>query len=600
MTSTLPGVSVVLPVLNGRAWLRPVLDALLAQRDGRPFEIIAVDDGSRDGSGRILRRYADAEMLTLLRGPGRGAAAAINAGIRQARYPIICQVDQDVIVQPRWMSLLAAELDDPDVAAAQGHYVTAPDAGFWARAMGRDLEQRYARIRGRFVNHVCTGNTAYRASALHDVGLLDESLGYGYDNDLSYRLSGRGHRLAFSREATSIHRWREGSASYLRQQFGVGYGRLDVVMRHPRRAGGDDVSGTLMMMHAPAMLAAAAALGVWAAGAAVGRPAAIAGQAGLGILLMLWLERTAAGISSWRRSGDTASLLFGTAHLLRDCAWAAAIAVWAVHRARRTHDRPSHSMHRGASPAPARSAQPETHLPAGSLMVIVPALNEAANLPRVVAELRRVIPEARVLIVDDGSTDETAEMLPGLGVEWLAMPERVGVGGAVRAGIRYAARHGCRFVVRVDGDGQHRASDIRRLLSPALAGGADAVCGSRFLDRPRRRRGLRRASQAGLAACLSLLTGRAVTDPTSGFWVFGPRAIRLLSRHHPTGYAEPELVLLLDRNGLRVAEVPIRMRPRRAGRTSLTAARSALALARTALAIIVVPLRRTIEGQGHD
>jgi hypothetical protein len=163
----------------------------------------------------------------------------------------------------------------------------------------------------------------------------------------------------------------------------------------------------------------------------------------------------------------------------------------------------------------------------------------------------------------------------------------------------------------VDGDGQHRACDIARVLAPVAAGQADVALGSRFLHRAteeqgrtRRRRAdsttLRRLSQALLAACLSTVTRKPFTDPTSGFWLFGPRALRLLCGHHPAGYAEPELVLFLTRNGVRVSEVPIRMRPRIAGRTSLTTMRTALALARTMLAFVVVPFRQLVEGQAHD
>jgi hypothetical protein len=132
------------------------------------------------------------------------------------------------------------------------------------------------------------------------------------------------------------------------------------------------------------------------------------------------------------------------------------------------------------------------------------------------------------------------------------------------------------------------------------AGSVDAVIGSRFLGRSGRRLTLRRISQAALARCVSLLTARRITDPTSGFWVFGPRALRLLGRHHPTGYAEPELVLFLCRNGLRLGEVAIRMRPRLAGRTSLTPARTTLALARTLLALFIVPTRRMVAGTQSD
>lgn len=285
------GVTFVIPVLNGGRWLRAAVASIAAQRDDRPFQIIAIDDGSTDGSLRFLRQLASEGALELLHGEGRGAAAAINAGIRAAAHPIVCQVDQDVILQPGWLSALVEALDEPDVAAAQGHYVTRRGAGFWARAMGRDLEHRYSLIRGRFVDHVCTGNTAYRVRALHQVSLLDESLGYGYDNDLSYRLRASGYRLAFCRDAVSVHCWREGFRGYLRHQFGLGYGRLDVVARHPRRFTGDDVSGAMMMMHGPAMLLAIAALvfaAIACASSTAWRPAAILGT---GLLAALAIEQ---------------------------------------------------------------------------------------------------------------------------------------------------------------------------------------------------------------------------------------------------------------------------------------------------------------------
>src|SRR4029079_718347 len=229
------------------------LASMVAEQDGRPFEIIAIEDGSIDGSLRILQNFHREGVVRLLPGPRRGAAAAINAGIREAVHPIICQVDQDVILQQGWLRELLQSFCDPEVAAAQGHYTTHRDAGFWARATGRDLEHRYSRIRGPFIDHACTGNTAYLARALHQVGLLDERMGYGYDNDLSYRLHRSGYKLAFCRNAVSVHCWREGLRGYLRQQFGVGYGRLDVVARNAQRARGDEVSGTIMMLHAPAM-----------------------------------------------------------------------------------------------------------------------------------------------------------------------------------------------------------------------------------------------------------------------------------------------------------------------------------------------------------
>jgi GT2 family glycosyltransferase len=492
---------------------------------------------------------------------------------------------------------LLPAFEDPDVAAAQGHYITRPGAGFWARAMGRDLEHRYSQIHGDCVNHVCTGNTAYRASAIRQVGLLDERLGYGYDNDLSYRLATRGYRLVFRRRAISVHVWREEFFAYLRQQFGVGYGRLDVVARHPGKAAGDDVSGPIMMAHGPVMLVALSILAVSGLLAGIGLPWRIPCLGALLLMSILAAERACAGVVAWRRSGDRAALGFAAAHLARDAAWAYAIGLWLLRRMRRQHPSPSHSMHRSDGAIPERR---DIERPCrGELLAVVPAFNEAASLERVVADLSRVLPREDILVVNDGSTDETERLLPDLGIRWLTLSQRLGVGSAVRAGIRYAERAGYNHVVRVDGDGQHRACDIARLYRVVASGRADAAIGSRFLRRGRRQ-GWRRATQAMLAACLTIMSRERVTDPTSGFWLFGPRALRLLCGHHPAGYAEPELVLFLRRNGLRLVEVPIRMRPRNAGQTSLTTTRAMTAFARTLLAIVVVPLRQLAEGSVRD
>jgi glycosyltransferase involved in cell wall biosynthesis len=223
-------------------------------------------------------------------------------------------------------------------------------------------------------------------------------------------------------------------------------------------------------------------------------------------------------------------------------------------------------------------------------LVLLVAHNEAVNLPAVIAELRRVEPTLDILVVDDASEDETPALLGTLGVRHMRLGQRLGVGGAVRAGLRCAYARGYERVVRLDADGQHQPRDIAALL--AALDGVDAVVGSRYVGPTGYRTPVgRRLAQRALASGLSLLAGRRVTDPTSGFWGFGPCALALLCEHHPTGYPEPELHLLLTRNRLAVREVFVEMRDRLRGRTSLTPARVALALARAALAMVVVPLR---------
>ena len=230
------------------------------------------------------------------------------------------------------------------------------------------------------------------------------------------------------------------------------------------------------------------------------------------------------------------------------------------------------------------------------LLILVPAYNEAEALSAVVAEVRDGLPDAEVLVVDDGSTDGTFRLLPTLGVRWLRLAERLGTGAAVRTGLRYARLGGFDVVVRLDGDGQHPVAAVPSLLAPLADGRADVVIGSRYVEAsdregiPRRRRAIHRA----LGTVLSALTGRPVTDPTSGLWAFGPQAIALLADHHPSGYPEPELRLFLSRNGLSTVEISTSMRARPAGQTSLTAQRVGTAMARLLVHLVVVPLRAAV------
>ena len=223
-------------------------------------------------------------------------------------------------------------------------------------------------------------------------------------------------------------------------------------------------------------------------------------------------------------------------------------------------------------------------------LALIPAHNEAANLAAVIDGLRRYRPDLDILVVNDGSTDRTATEIERLGTRWLGWPRRRGVGCAVRAGLRYGSHLGFDVIVRLDADGQHDPRDIDALLEPVRAGHADAVLGSRYVEPGRRARTVKRV----LAAIVSFVSRRGVTDATSGFWALGPRAVALLATHHPRGYPEPELLLLLGRNGLTVAEVPVRDLERRGGRSSLTPSRLFRAAARVLLAIIIVPLRERI------
>jgi glycosyltransferase involved in cell wall biosynthesis len=612
------GVSFVVPVRNGERWIRDVIGAIARQRDGRPFEIVVVDDRSEDRTPHILAELADDLPLRVIRGRGAGAAAAVNVGILAARFPIICQVDQDVVIHGGWMTRLVSALDDPGVAAAQGCYVTDRTTSLAAQVMGFDLEQRYAALRDGRTTHVCTGNSAYLADALLRVGLFDEQLGYGYDNDMSYRLEQAGYRLVFCRDATSTHRWRESLWGYCVQQYGFGYGRLDLVAKHRTRLGGDSVSPAQMMGHPVVMSVALLALIASMLLALAGGPAVQATMFAALLIGALAIERVFAGVSAARRFRHATPLLFPGFHLLRDVAWTCAIGAWTTRRAFGRASKPSDSMTVrgvdagpkgpaetcGAGLPPRQSAGAEA--PAYSciaptrILGLIPAHNEAATLASVIEEIRASDPTLDLLVIDDGSSDDTPEVIEELGVRWLRLPERMGVGSAMRAGLRYAARQGYDTAIRLDGDGQHRATDIHRVLAPLRAGRADVVLGSRYVSPGADTSTTVRLLQRVLSVCLRMLTGRIVTDPTSGFCALGPRAVRLLAEHHPTGYPEPELRLFLSRNGLRVEEVPVLARSRQGGRTSLTLFRITAAGARILLAMIIVPLRTGVARLERD
>jgi glycosyltransferase involved in cell wall biosynthesis len=226
------------------------------------------------------------------------------------------------------------------------------------------------------------------------------------------------------------------------------------------------------------------------------------------------------------------------------------------------------------------------------VLVVILAYNEEASLTRVTREVRASVPWADVAVVNDGSRDGTARLADELGVIALNLPHHVGVGGAEQTGLRYALRAGYDVVVRADGDGQHDPAEIPALLRALAERDADLMVGSRYLES----RGYatpwpRRAGSVVLGTVISLACRRRITDPTSGFRAFGRRAIRVCADTYPRGYPEPEALVQCLRAGLRLGEVPVTMRPRFAGRSSLDALRGVHYMVRVLLAILAILLR---------
>ena len=234
------------------------------------------------------------------------------------------------------------------------------------------------------------------------------------------------------------------------------------------------------------------------------------------------------------------------------------------------------------------------------LLVAIPALNEERTVAGVVRDIHRAVPEAVIVVVDDGSTDATADVARAAGAQVLCLPFNVGVGAAMRTAFLYAVREGFSAVVQVDADGQHDAKDIERLL--AGLGQASVVIGARFDKGEYPVRGPRRWAMRVLAGVLSRITGSRLTDTTSGFRASDRLAIELFAKHYPAEYLGDtvESLVIAARAGLRVGEVPVSMRQRQDGVPSTGPLRSTLYLGRALLALTIAMLgsRRPIVEDG--
>ena len=214
---------------------------------------------------------------------------------------------------------------------------------------------------------------------------------------------------------------------------------------------------------------------------------------------------------------------------------------------------------------------PPTH----DTLVFIPAWNEEQSLPAVLEELRRELPDVDVLVVDDGSTDRTAEVARAGGAEVLSFGENLGLQEGIAAGYRWALEQGYAFCGRVDADGQHPAAELRRLLERVRSGTADVSVGSRFVSGegylPYRYEpeGIRRLGTGLLRRSMRLVLGRPFNDATSGLYAASAKALPVLARPYTTGAPEVQALLRLHEEGLRVEEVPVDMRVRAGGESKL-------------------------------
>jgi len=248
--------------------------------------------------------------------------------------------------------------------------------------------------------------------------------------------------------------------------------------------------------------------------------------------------------------------------------------------------------------APVSPAAPAKHgvlVQLGELkrLAIVPAFNEEASVGRVIDEIRAFDPGFEIAVVDDGSTDRTAGIADDRGAHVIRLPFNLGIGGAVQTGYRYAFEQGFDVAVQVDGDGQHDPAQLPLILGPLLDGRADLVVGSRFVGGGAyRSTAARRIGIRIFASVVSAVVRQRVTDTTSGFRAVNRKGIALFAADYPHDYPEVEATVMCVKHKLRLTEVPVVMRERSGGRSSITAVRSVYYMTKVLLAIFVGLFRR--------
>lgn len=220
------------------------------------------------------------------------------------------------------------------------------------------------------------------------------------------------------------------------------------------------------------------------------------------------------------------------------------------------------------------------------VLVIIPAYNESEAILDTVNDV--IATGFDYVVVNDGSTDATLDICRSNHVNVLNLPQNLGIGGAVQAGHKYAKKFGYEIDIQVDGDGQHDPSYIAALVDQVDAG-SDLVVGSRFLEKTEgfQSTAMRRLGIAWLSGVIRALTHRTVTDPTSGFRACGPRAINLFCEDYPTDYPEPDSIVTALSRGLVVSEMPVCMRERQGGMSSISGFSSVYYMIKVTLAILI-------------
>jgi len=224
------------------------------------------------------------------------------------------------------------------------------------------------------------------------------------------------------------------------------------------------------------------------------------------------------------------------------------------------------------------------------VLIIIPAYNEAKSLPNLIKNIKYDAPDCDVLVVNDCSSDNTAEVCNKLGVNVINLPTNLGIGGAVQTGYKYAYLNNYDIAIQVDGDGQHNPIYISKLIEEVKKG-ANMCIGTRFINKEGFQSTFaRRIGIYYFTYLIKLLTKETITDPTSGFRASDKKTIELFSKYYPVDYPEPETVVLIKKNRLKVVEVPVIMNERQEGISSINAVKSVYYMIKVSLAILITAI----------
>lgn len=240
------------------------------------------------------------------------------------------------------------------------------------------------------------------------------------------------------------------------------------------------------------------------------------------------------------------------------------------------------------------------------VLIIIPAYNEEENIEAVVRYMMEHSPQYDYLVINDGSIDNTLEICKKANFYYLDLPINMGIGGAVQAGYIYARKNDYDIAVQMDGDGQHDIEYLEELLNPIIEKKADIVIGSRFLEKEGFQSSVtRRMGISFLSGLIRVFTFKKIKDVTSGYRAVNKRFIEIYSHDYPTDYPEPEAIVAAVMHHGKIMEIPVKMRAREGGTSSITFRKSIYYMIKVTLAIFICRVsygvrRAPIENEGED